>query len=135
MAWTVVALVTPVAFPTFVALAATRHDAVAQASTHAGAMPCAEGMDTAPMAVVAHVGHRAGPHGGSRGNDHRCCTCFGPCCHAAPAVFARAPHAPNVLVTIVPLRPTAPTLRVRYYPTAPEHARPPSIGPPAGLSV
>ena len=128
-AWSVVALVTPIALPTMVARAAP-----------AVAMPCDVAMHD-PVHDPVHGSVHGTPqaHGHQRardhGNDHACCTCFGPCCHAAPAVFARAPEAPQVAVALVlPYAPT-PAFSVRYHPTAPEHARPPSVGPPVGLPV
>lgn len=78
------------------------------------------------------AGGRAAP--GDHGDGgHRCCLCFGSCCHGAPAVPARAPAASFVVVLRALPRPArVAAVVVSYRPTAPEHARPPSVGPPAG---
>ena len=92
---------------------------------------CAEGVHADAHAADAHAaGKHTSPDGGDR--EHRCCTCFGPCCHAAAAVPAPAPSAMLVAAVRVVPPPARPQVVVSYRPTPPEHARPPSAGPPSG---
>lgn len=103
-----------------------------------GALPDAH--CTAMVAGMHAAGaHHSGADGlaqhGSPSNDHRCCTCFGPCCHAAPAVVASPPVAIVASVAVLAPCRVPPVVPHPYRPTAPEHARPPSIGPPVGLTA
>jgi hypothetical protein len=75
----------------------------------------------------AHASHSGGdstPHAG----NHRC-SCLGACC--GPAAIG-LPHATDALVvTIGPVAALAlPAGPLRLRPSAPEHARPPTRGPP-----
>ena len=70
----------------------------------------------------AAAGH--GPHSGT----HRC-TCPGACCAAASVA---APVIHESLVVVSSIATEAPTFGTSpaHRPSAPEHARPPSVGPP-----
>ena len=80
-------------------------------------------------AHAAHAAHAA--HGGAptHGATHAC-TCLGDCCVAA---VAAPPVAGEALVAVVATvaAPAPRAALLRYRPSAPEHARPPSLGPPA----
>ncbi|GJG89025.1 hypothetical protein tb265_42060 [Gemmatimonadetes bacterium T265] len=120
-AWCAVALGAPLALPAAVARVA------------AGAAAAAPGADAACAGMMTADGMRhAAPHG-SRSGDHQCCVCFGSCCHAAAALVADPPRALVAAVAALALRPTPPAIPPVYHPSAPEHARPPSVGPPVGL--
>jgi len=89
--------------------------------------------DTAPASATQHDGHGAasGHQHGTGGGHHagHGCTCLGDCC--APTLLS-APAA-TVAITDAPVvrrPPSQPELASAYRPAAPDHARPPSIGPP-----
>jgi hypothetical protein len=68
-------------------------------------------------------------HDGDSSDHSRCCTCLGPCCDASPVVSVDSPQllvAPTITAAALPA-----VRRTTHIPSAPEHSRPPSIGPPA----
>ena len=82
---------------------------------------------------TAGASHTATPTGAhhAAGNTQRhsqCCTCVGPCCGAPPATYVAAGELSVVVDT--PPAESRPAWRVGYIPSSPEHARPPSLGPP-----
>jgi hypothetical protein len=92
---------------------------------HAGRPAAADRPDTqahghAPSSVPAHgAGHRR----------HRGCTCVGDCCAASPV--SRPTVAAALLDATIVVAPARPVVIVSSRrPSTPEHARPPSIGPP-----
>jgi hypothetical protein len=87
------------------------------------------GIDPAPHAM-AHAGHSPLHHGAHSHAAGHVCSCPGPCDGAEHAV-----DVPRVALTIVAtLTPSRPADRpdepLARRPASPEHARPPSLGPP-----
>src|SRR4030095_1872241 len=109
--------------------ACAMHDGPAHAaSSRSDRAPHAPAVDVAPT-------HHAGavPGGPTRHDDSgrhsRCCTCLGPCCDASPVALIGTGVA---LAPVQGPRETAQIVRRNSYrPSEPEHARPPSLGPPA----
>lgn len=104
---------------------------------HDGPLAARAAAAAEPHAMAAGMQHRAGqPGAGHSGHaGHHACSCPGACC-AAPGVAASA-DAQALVVAVVRLAPLAarPADLFRYRPSDPEHARPPSIGPPPTLHI
>ena len=92
--------------------------------------------DRAPRAALDDAtAHHAGARPAeparhdNTGRHSRCCTCLAPCCAASPVALIGATGA---LVPVESPRKTEHLVRRNSYrPSEPEHARPPSLGPPA----
>jgi hypothetical protein len=67
-------------------------------------------------------------HDGGR-HQRQCCTCLGPSCNAQPVALIASTV---FLAAARRVRSSQPVVRrVTFTPSEPEHARPPSVGPPA----
>lgn len=96
---------------------------------HDGAMHAAVAMTEASHAATStEAGHHADHAAGDTHRHSQCCTCVGPCCDAAPVAVVAAGGL-SVVVDIPPAK-SRPAWRIGYIPSSPEHARPPSLGPP-----
>jgi hypothetical protein len=115
-AWTLIIQVGPAALH-----ACPTHDGAATAAptahhaAHHATAAAINGEQTHPDSAPSH--------------SHRC-TCLGPCCNAAPVAIITS-DALLAFATVLPSVPREPGAPLLYVPSAPEHARPPSLGPPA----
>jgi hypothetical protein len=97
----------------------------------------AHGLD--PASAGAHgaaMHHGGGADGASHsvpGSHHLTCTCIGACCAAAVSVFPPS-AAVAIAETIVRASPATHVVPTTHRPSEPEHARPPSQGPPLSLA-
>lgn len=66
-------------------------------------------------------------------SHHQGCTCIGSCC-AAPVTVIPPAMAVVIVETTTPRPGAVCTTLVAYHPSAPEHARPPSLGPPLSFA-
>ena len=96
-------------------------------ATHASAAHA--DMDSAQMAGMAGDEHARAHHHGHQ--SHRCCTCPGDCCLATSLAAPAAGMLTASTVATERPRPLPAPVPLRLTPT--EHARPPSLGPPALL--
>ncbi|HEY2065632.1 MAG TPA: hypothetical protein VGG84_06705 [Gemmatimonadaceae bacterium] len=113
-AWLLVALMEPAALHT-----CPMHDMVHGGMSHAAA-------------THAHDADDGPAHSSSR-SHHSVCTCIGSCC----AAVVNALGAPPVLTVAETVRQPIVAIYSRltaYRPSPPEHARPPSQGPPVSLA-
>ena len=94
-------------------------------AVHDGAVHVTEATHHSPN-VVADDPQTQQHHDGSR--HSRCCTCLGPCCDASPVALLRT--AELLVATTIDAAAPLSARPTTYIPSAPEHSRPPSVGPP-----
>ena len=122
-AWSFVVEEEPVALHT-----CAMHDGVAHVRDTTASVPHATALDEAPHHGEA-VANTEPQHHGDSSRHSQCCTCLGPCCDASPVAPVGATELLVATLTATAARPAV--RRTAHIPSAPEHSRPPSIGPPA----